>query len=127
MAIAIGQAIAALSPWFLLILVAVLLSAIADSFGGVAGVSMIQLRTPDAVRGRVMGALGATFMAANVVAFTIAGPLTTAVGAQGVYAVGGGAAALACVVLVIGLRGATSSAPSDEGARPMVDEGKDPQ
>jgi MFS family permease len=125
-AIAIGQAVAALSPWFLLILVAVLLSAIADSFGGVAGVSMIQLRTPDAIRGRVMGALGATFMAANVVAFTIAGPLTTAVGAQGVYAVGSGAAALACVVLVIGLRGATSSAPSDDGAGPMVDEGKDP-
>jgi MFS family permease len=121
-AIAIGQALVGLSPWFLLILVAVLLSAIADSFGGVAGESWIQLRTPDEVRGRVMGALGATFMAANVVAFTIAGPLTTAVGAQGAYAVGGGAAAFACVVLVMGLRG------TDLGTvrrRSMIDEGKD--
>ena len=121
-AIAIGQVVAALSPWFLLILVAVLLSAIADSFGGVAGQSWIQLRTPDAVRGRVMGALGATFMAANVVAFTIAGPLTTAVGAQGVYAVGGAAAAFACVVLVMGLRGTNLGSVR---RRSMVDEGKE--
>jgi MFS family permease len=121
-AIAIGQAVAALSPWFLLILVAVLLSAIADSFGGVAGISWIQLRTPDAIRGRVMGALGATFMAANMVAFTIAAPLTTAVGAQGVYAVGGGAAAFACVVLVLGLRGTSLGSLR---RRSMVDEGKD--
>jgi hypothetical protein len=69
-----------------------------------------------------MGALGATFMAANVVAFTIAGPLTTAVGAQGVYAVGGGAATLACVVLVIGLRGTNLGSVR---RRSMVDEGKD--
>jgi MFS family permease len=121
-AIAIGQVVAALSPWFLLILVAVLLSAIADSFGGVAGVSWIQLRTPDAIRGRVMGALGATFMAANMVAFTIAGPLTTAVGAQGVYAVGGGAAAFAGVVLVVGLRGTNLGSVR---RRSMVDGGKD--
>ncbi|HEY3208402.1 MAG TPA: MFS transporter [Actinomycetota bacterium] len=121
-AIAIGQAIAGLSPWFLLILVAVLLSAIADSFGGVAGQSWIQLRTPDAVRGRVMGALGATFMAANMVAFTIAGSLTTAVGAQGVYTAGGGAAAVACVVLVIGLRGTNLGSVR---RRSTVDGGKD--
>jgi MFS family permease len=113
-AITIGEATVAISPWFALVLVAVLLGAIADSFGGVAGQSMIQLRSPDAVRGRVMGALGATFMAANVVAFLITGPLTTAVGAQGVYAVGSGAAAIACVVLVIGFRGSTASEPSRE-------------
>ena len=104
LAIAAGQAIVGISPWFLLVLAAVLLSAIADSFGGVAGTSMIQLRTADAIRGRVMGALGATFMGANVVAFLLAGPLTTAVGAKGVYAAGGAAAAVACVVLVVGLR-----------------------
>jgi MFS family permease len=103
-AIAAGQAIVGISPWFLLVLAAVLLSAIADSFSDVAGTSLIQLRTADAVRGRVMGALGATFMGANVVAFLLSGPLTTAVGAKGVYAAGGAAAAVACVVLVVGLR-----------------------
>lgn len=115
-AIAVGQAVVAVSPWFSLILAAVLVSAIADSYGGVAGMSLIQRKSPDHIRGRVMGALGATFMAANVAAFLITGPLTTAVGAQGVYAVGSGAAVIACVALLVGLRGsiapASSSSPS---------------
>ena len=99
LALAIGQGIVAVSPWFGLALLAILVSASADSLAEVAGNSLIQRSTQDSIRGRVFGALWATFMAANTVAFVLGGPLTTWLGARGIYVVGALAAFVAFAIL----------------------------
>jgi MFS family permease len=99
LAITIGQGIVVVTPWFALALVAILASASADSLASVAGNSLIQRKTADAIRGRVSGALWSTFMAANMVAFTVGGPLTAWLGPRGIYAVGAGSALVAFVIL----------------------------
>jgi MFS family permease len=98
-AIMIGQAIVVVTPWFGLALAAILTSASADSLASVAGSSLVQRKTEDAIRGRVFGALWSAFMAANMVAFTLGGPLTEWLGPRGVYAVGAVSALGAFVIL----------------------------
>ena len=99
LAIALGQGIVVVTPWFGLALVAILTSASADSLASVAGTSLLQRKTADAIRGRVWGALSAIFMAGNMVAFTVGGPLTAWLGPRGIYGVGAGAALVAFAIL----------------------------
>ena len=55
-AVAAGWATIAITPWFALVLVASGLTAAIDAVGTVAGRTVIQRRTADAVRGRVFAA-----------------------------------------------------------------------
>jgi MFS family permease len=59
--------------------------------------SVLQLRTPDALRGRVVGVLTAMTYAAGPIGFTLAGPLVDAFGLPFTFAV------LAVPIMVIGL------------------------
>jgi predicted MFS family arabinose efflux permease len=99
LAITVGQGLVVITPWFALALVAILASASADSLASVAGTSLLQRKTADAIRGRVWGALSAIFMGANMVAFTVGGPLAAWLGPRGLYGVGAGSALVAFAIL----------------------------
>ena len=79
----------ALSPWFWLVLVWVALFGLADGPTQVVEQNLLQRRTPDAVRSRVMGAWEAVNHLALVGAFVIGGLIVPVVGPKGAYALGG--------------------------------------
>jgi predicted MFS family arabinose efflux permease len=74
----------------------------------VAKVGILQRRTPDAIRGRVVGANESALTLALTAGFLAAGPVMAAFGAQATYAVGGlaalGAAALSSTVVAAARR-----------------------
>jgi len=114
--VAAGWAIIAVSPAFVPILVASFVAASFDAVGAVAGYSIIQRRTEDAVRGRVFAAAGMVWLIANAIGFILVGPLVQAFGPQPVYGVGG-ILSVGATVLFITLRHSTriEPMPIDEG------------
>jgi MFS family permease len=113
-ALAVAYSIVSVSPWFALVLIAVAVGLGFDSLAAVVGTTIVQHQTPDAIRARVFAAIGGMGMAANVVAFSVAGFLVDLVGPRGVYLVGAGAAAIAGVVLLPALRQMRSPDPGGE-------------
>lgn len=79
----------ALSPWFWLVLFWVVLFGLADGPTQVVEQNLLQRRTPDAVRSRVMGAWEAINHVALVTAFVIGGVVVPVIGPKGAYALGG--------------------------------------
>ena len=79
----------ALSPWFWLVLVWVALFGLADGPTQVVEQNLLQRRTPDVVRSRVMGAWEAINHVALVTAFVIGGAVVPVIGPRGAYALGG--------------------------------------
>jgi MFS family permease len=75
-----------------------------DQIGTIAGNTMIQRETPDAVRGRVFAAYGALGLLANSVAFIAGGFVVEAAGVRGVYAVAAGASVVATAVIIRAVR-----------------------
>jgi MFS family permease len=84
--------ITGLSPWFLLVLVAILAMGVGDGVSLVAEQGIMQRRTPDAVRSRVSGAFDSVLGIGMALSYVIAGPAVSWLGARGVYIVGGAAA-----------------------------------
>lgn len=76
----------------------------ADNYGGVAGTNVIQRTSPDAIRGRVFGAIGMAGMTANIPAFLLGGLLVGAIGPRGVYLLGAAVALPAGLVMLSGVR-----------------------
>jgi len=95
----IGVAIA-LSPWFGLVLILNVAWGAAEGITGVAEQNLFQRRTPDSVRSRVLGALEGLFHGGLAVSYVAAAFVLPVVGARGMYALAGVAAALAVVVLL---------------------------
>lgn len=81
------------------------LVAVFDQLGEVAGNSLIQRTTPDAIRGRVFAAYSTVGTFGNFVAFTAGGLLLEFIGPRGVYGMGAAASAVATIILVAALRG----------------------
>jgi MFS transporter, DHA3 family, macrolide efflux protein len=94
----------ALSPWFWLVLVWVTLFGLADGPTQVAEQNLLQRRTPDRVRSRVMGAWEAVNHTALVIAFVIGGAIVPVVGPKGAYALGGVTGLIGTALLVPLLR-----------------------
>ena len=94
-----GVAIA-LSPWFGLVLILNVAWGAAEGITGVAEQNLFQRRTPDSVRSRVLGALEGLFHGGLAVSYVAAAFVLPVVGARGMYALAGVAAALAVVVLL---------------------------
>lgn len=84
-----------LSPWFALIPLFSLLFAGSDSFAFVGFSGIYQRGTPDAIRGRMFAAVGATTTFASAAGYGFAGFLVGAVGWRPVY-LGGGLIDVAC-------------------------------
>jgi predicted MFS family arabinose efflux permease len=102
--VTVGFALVGLAPLFAVVLLGQVVAAFVDNLGAVAGTNLLQRRTPDAIRGRVFGAIGAAGLIMNVPAFLLGGLLVGAVGGQGVYLIGGAVALVAAAVMVPGLR-----------------------
>ncbi len=102
--IAVGHLGVGLSPVFAEVLAFGLIMGISDGLTIVAEQGIMQRRTPDAVRSRVMGAFDGVLSLGLAVAYVFAGPVLNLLGAQGVYLVGGFSATLATLVLLPVLR-----------------------
>ena len=76
------------SPWFWLVLVLVALFGLADGPTQVAEQNLLQRRTPDVVRSRVMGAWEAANHLALVIAFVIGGAVVPIIGPKAAYLLG---------------------------------------
>lgn len=94
----------AVSPWFWLVLVWVTLFGLADGPTQVVEQNLLQRRTPDVVRSRVMGAWEAVNHGALVGAFVLGGLIVPVVGPRGAYAVGGVTGVLGTALLLPLLR-----------------------
>jgi MFS family permease len=102
--VTVGFALVGLAPLFAVVLLGEAVAAFVDNLGAVAGTNLLQRRTPDAIRGRVFGAIGAAGLIMNVPAFLLGGLLVEAIGGRGVYLIGGGIAVVAAAVMLPGLR-----------------------
>jgi MFS family permease len=90
--VATTSIVTGLSPWFALVLGAILVMGIGDGASLVAQQGIMQRRTPDVVRSRVSGAFDAVVHIGMAVSYVIAGPAVSWLGPRGVYIVGGAAA-----------------------------------
>lgn len=93
-----------LSPWFWLVLVWVALFGLADGPTQVAEQNLLQRRTPDAVRSRVMGAWEAANHVSLVIAFLIGGAVVPVIGPKAAYLLGGVTGLIGTALLVPLLR-----------------------
>jgi MFS family permease len=94
----------ALAPWFWVVLAMNLAWGLGDGVTLVAEQNIMQRRTPDTVRSRVMGAFEGAIHGTMAIAYTLAAFVVPAAGARGVYAIAGAAALLAVAVLLPLLR-----------------------
>jgi MFS family permease len=113
---AISYGLISVSPWFAPIVVLMFTVSFADAFNNVAGQSIVQIRTPDEIRGRTWAALGGLGLVANTVAFTASGLLVDALGPQAVYGLGA-LAAIASFPFLPGLAAALRRDEPATGAR----------
>ena len=79
----------ALSPWFFLVLFWMALFGVTDGPTLVVEQNLLQRRTPDVVRSRVMGAWEVFMHGALVIALLLGAVVVDALGAKGAYALGG--------------------------------------
>jgi ENTS family enterobactin (siderophore) exporter len=100
LAVTVGWGIVAVAPVFVLVPLAYAFVAACDSLDDVGGFSILQRRTTDAVRGRVLGAMLTAGMLANAVGFSFAGFFIEAVGPRGVFVLGAAIALLAAPLLL---------------------------
>jgi MFS family permease len=103
--VALSCATVAVSPWFGLVLGSVLVMGVADGLSIVAETSLLQRRSPDAVRSRVVAGFEGILSLGIAIAYVGAGPVLGLLGPKPVYAVGGGAGLLATLILLPLLRG----------------------
>lgn len=94
----------ALAPWFWLVLSWVMIFGISDGPTMVAEQNLLQRRTPDVVRSRVMGAWEALFHVSLVGSLILGAVLVPIVGPKGAYALGGIAGFVGAVILLPLLR-----------------------
>jgi MFS family permease len=87
-----------LAPAFWLVLACNFVWGLGDALTVVSEQGIIQRRTPDAIRSRVVAANESLVHIALMVGFLAAGPVLGAVGPQATYAIGGAAALLAGVL-----------------------------
>jgi MFS family permease len=109
--IAGGYLIVSVAPVFAFVLVGNFVWALLDAGDTVAGNSIFQRRSPDHMRGRVFGAVGAGGLIANAVGFTFAGFLVEAFGPEGTYALCGIASLLVTPLLAPMFRALRSDEP----------------
>jgi MFS family permease len=98
------------SPWWVLVLVAIFAMGVGDGVTLVAEQGIMQRRTPDAVRSRVTGAFDSVVHVGMALSYVMAGPAVAWLGARGVYIVGGIAAFVGVAISLPILRGAQEPA-----------------
>jgi MFS family permease len=92
------------SPFWILALALVIGEGICEGFASVAEQGILQRRTPDDVRSRVVGALEAATLIALAISFAVGGQLVDAVGPRAAYHIGGVTTVLAAFIMASALR-----------------------
>jgi MFS family permease len=111
----------ATAPWFWVVLALNLAWGVGEGIGTVADQNIMQRRTPDAVRSRVMGASEGMVHGTMFVAYPAAAFLVPALGPRGVYAIAGVAGVFAVLVLLPLVRLASSEIdPGSERLGPVA-------
>jgi MFS family permease len=77
------------SPIWILALFLVVAEGICEGFATVSEQGLLQRRTPDEVRSRVVGAVEAATLLALAISLTIGGPIVDALGPRAAYGIGG--------------------------------------
>jgi MFS family permease len=86
------------------------LVAAASGVEDVAGFSLMQRRTSDEVRGRVVSTFSTMGLAANAIAFAIAGTIVDTFGPRSVYLLGGIVSAL-CIPFLVAMARSRTGGP----------------
>ena len=102
--VTVGYALVAFARRFPMVLGGEVVAGFTDNYGGIAGTNVVQRTTPDAIRGRVFGAIGMAGMTANIPAFLLGGLLVGPLGPRGVYLLGAALALPAGLVMLSGVR-----------------------
>jgi MFS family permease len=102
--VTVGYAFVAFARHFPMVLGGEVVAGFTDNYGGIAGTNVVQRTTPDAIRGRVFGAIGMAGMTANIPAFLLGGLLVGPLGSRGVYLLGAALALPAGLVMLSGVR-----------------------
>jgi MFS family permease len=102
---AAGFAIIGVAGWFVIVLLGMAFAGVAEGAGSVAEQGIVQRRTPDAVRSRVIAASEAALLVAFAASFGFAAPVIHIAGVQGTYVIAAAASVAAAAILVPAMRG----------------------
>ncbi|HET9672905.1 MAG TPA: MFS transporter, partial [Actinomycetota bacterium] len=92
------------SPFWVVALVLVVLEGICEGLASVSEQGLLQRRTPDEVRSRVVGAVEAATLLALAISLTAGGPIVDVLGPRAAYHVGGLTTLLAAVIVLRPMR-----------------------
>lgn len=120
--VALSCATVAISPWFGLVLGSVLVMGTADGLSIVAETSLLQRRSPDAVRSRVVAGFEGIISLGIAIAYVGAGPVLALLGPKPVYAVGAISGLIATLILLPLLRGGQPGDRAGSGVGEQVGE-----
>lgn len=92
------------SPLWLLALALVIVEGICEGFASVSEQGILQRRTPDDVRSRVVGAVEAATLIALAISLTVGGPIVDLLGPRAAYVIGGVTTLVAALIALGPLR-----------------------
>ena len=115
---ATGFAVIGVANWFVMVLFGMAFAGVAEGAGSVAEQGIVQRRTPDAVRSRVIAASEAALLIAFAASFAVAAPIIHVFGVQGTYVIAAAASLAAAAILVPAMRGLVVAAEVDGDVEP---------
>jgi predicted MFS family arabinose efflux permease len=115
---ATGFAVIGVASWFVMVLFGMAFAGVAEGAGSVAEQGIVQRRTPDAVRSRVIAASEAALLIAFAASFAVAAPIIHVFGVQGTYVIAAAASVAAAAILVPAMRGLVVAAEVDGDVEP---------
>ena len=92
------------SPFWILALVLVVVEGVCEGFASVSEQGILQRRTPDDVRSRVVGAVEAATLIALAISLTAGGPIVDILGPRAAYVIGGITTLVAAMIALGPLR-----------------------